>query len=231
MLRSVCTSTRLRSLIVNSFTSFNLVLGVLSLIAATAGLIRFAAWGLLCCVVLDMCDGSLARRWDVSSDFGAQLDSLADMTSFIIAGATLIYYWVQPMTPLWLIILASSLYALSGAFRLARFNTTTTTQPGYFQGMPTTFVAAAVATNYLVAPALNSYWVVALVTLLAVLMVSLFPYPKFSPAMLRRCPPWLMLALVGSAVVNISWTVWLVTAAYISTGPAIWLRRRHLAAR
>src|SRR3569623_222907 len=98
---NVFESTRFRFLIVNSFTSFNLVIGLLSLIAATTGAIWVSAWGLLCWVLLDMCDGSLARRWDVSSDFGAQFDSLADMTSFIVAGATLIYYCVQPNTPLW----------------------------------------------------------------------------------------------------------------------------------
>ena len=222
---NVLESPRFRSLVVNSFTSFNLVLGLLSLIAATADLIRFAAWGLLCCVMLDMCDGALARRWDVSSDFGAQFDSLADMTSFIVAGATLLYYWVQPTTPLWLIVLASAMYTLSGAFRLARFNCTSA-QPGYFQGMPTTFVAAAVAANYLVAPALNSYWVVAVMALLAVLMVSLFPYPKVGPATIRRLPPVLLLALVVGAVVNISWTVWIVTVAYVALGPSIWLRRK-----
>lgn len=222
---NVFASTRFRSLVVNSFTSFNLVIGLLSLIAATTGAIWLSAWGLLCCVLLDMCDGSLARRWDVSSDFGAQLDSLADMTSFIVAGATLLYYWVQPTTPLWLIVLASAIYTLSGAFRLARFNSTST-QPDYFQGMPTTFVAAAVAANYLVAPALNSYWVLAVVVILAILMVSLFPYPKVGPATIRRLPPVLLLALVVGAVVNISWTVWVVTVAYVVLGPSIWLRRR-----
>lgn len=218
--------SRVQYLIVLSFTSFNLVIGVLSLIAATMGLIRLAAWGLLCCVILDACDGSLARRWRVTSDFGAQLDSLADMTSFIIAGATLIYYWVAPTTPLWLIVFASAIYALFGGYRLARFNSTPT-QTGYFQGVPTTFAAAAVAANYLVTPSINSYLVVALTSLFAVLMVSLFPYPKFSPDLLRRCPPWLLVTTAAGALVSVSWTVHLLTAAYLATGPAIWLHRKR----
>ena len=90
---------RLRFLIVNGFTSFNLIIGVLSLIVAGAGHTALAAWGLLLCVLLDSCDGSLARRWQVTSEFGAQLDSLADMTSFIIASVALTYYWAQPTTP------------------------------------------------------------------------------------------------------------------------------------
>ena len=89
--------------IVNTFTGFNLLIGVLALIAAASGAITTAAWGLLLCVLLDGCDGPLARRWRVATDFGAQLDSLADMTSFIIAGAALTFYWVRPTAPFLLI--------------------------------------------------------------------------------------------------------------------------------
>ena len=53
---------RLRFLIVNSFTGFNLLVGVLALIVASTGHVALAAWGLLVCVLLDSCDGSLARR-------------------------------------------------------------------------------------------------------------------------------------------------------------------------
>jgi CDP-diacylglycerol--serine O-phosphatidyltransferase len=212
--------------IVNTFTGFNLLVGVLSLIAATTGAITIAAWGLLLCVLLDACDGSLARRWQVTTAFGAQLDSLADMTSFIIAGAALTFYWVRPTTPFLLIAAVSGLFALSGAIRLARFNSTVS-QSGYFQGMPTTFVAAVVAANYLAYPALDSYWIIALVSLLALLMVSILPYPKL--VSLRHCPPWLWLALAIGACVSLSWVIWIMSAAYICLGPAIWLYRRYSA--
>src|SRR5215213_9309604 len=107
---------------VNAFTSFNLMIGVLSLIVASRGHKVLAAWGVLLCVLLDSCDGSLARRWRVTSEFGAQLDSLADMTSFIIASVVLTYYWAQPTTPFPLLLIVCGLYTLAGAFRLARFN-------------------------------------------------------------------------------------------------------------
>lgn len=213
-------------LVVNTVTSLNLLLGVLSLLATLAGSFQLAAWGLLCSVLIDACDGLLARHWGVTSTFGAQFDSLADMTSFVTAGATLIYAWAQPITPDWLITGVCGLYVLSGAVRLARFNCTTV-QPGYFQGMPTTFVAAALAATYLVTPLLNAYVVTAGTMLLAVLMVSLFPYPKPSPAALRRCPPW-CLALLGLGVITQpGWTLWLLTASYTATGPVIWARRKR----
>lgn len=216
---------KLRFVIVNALTATNLVLGVLALIAATAGSIQLAAWGLLMCVLLDASDGLLARHWCVTSEFGAQLDSLADMTSFITAGGTLIYYWVEPITPPWLISVASALYVLSGAVRLARFNCAPP-QPDYFQGMPTTFVATAVAANYLIAPSIDPYWIVALALLLAVLMISLLPYPKPSPATIRRCSPWCVALLGVGAVISVQWTIWLLTAGYVTSGPAIWLRRK-----
>jgi CDP-diacylglycerol--serine O-phosphatidyltransferase len=219
---------RLRFLIVNGFTSFNLIIGVLSLIVAGAGHTALAAWGLLLCVLLDSCDGSLARRWQVTSEFGAQLDSLADMTSFIIASVVLTYYWAQPTTPFPLLLVVCGLYTLAGAFRLARFNASPEDR-GFFQGIPSTGGAALLAANYLAAPPPSVYGVITLVGLLAVLMVSTLPYPKLRT--LRRCPPWVWLAILVGALASPQITVWVVSAGYIGLGPAIWLHRRGLGIR
>jgi CDP-diacylglycerol--serine O-phosphatidyltransferase len=214
---------RLRFLIVNGFTSFNLMIGVLSLIVAGTGQIALAAWGLLLCVLLDSCDGSLARHWQVTSEFGAQLDSLADMTSFIIASVALTYYWAKPTTPFLLLLIVCGLYTLAGAFRLARFNSSPEDRH-FFQGIPSTGVAALLAANYLVTPPPSAHGVIALVGLLAVLMVSTLPYPKLRT--LRRCPPWIGLAILIGALTNLQITVWILSAGYIGLGPAIWLYRR-----
>ncbi len=214
---------RLRFLIVNGFTSFNLMIGVLSLIIAGTGQIALAAWGLLLCVLLDSCDGSLARHWQVTSEFGAQLDSLADMTSFIIASVALTYYWAKPTTSFLLLLIVCGLYTLAGAFRLARFNSSPEDRR-FFQGIPSTSVAALLAANYLVTPPPSAYGVIALVGLLAVLMVTTLPYPKLTT--LRRCPPWVGLAILLGALANLQLTIWIVSAGYIGLGPAIWLYRR-----
>jgi len=212
-------------LIVNSFTSFNLMIGVLALIVAGTGRIALAAWGLLLCVLLDSCDGSLARRWQVTSEFGAQLDSLADMTSFIIASMALTYYWARPTTPFPLLLIVCGLYALAGAFRLARFNSSPEDRR-FFQGIPSTGGAALRAANYLAAPPPSAYGVIALVALLAVLMVSTLPYPKI--ATLRRCPAWAWAIILAGALASPRITVWAVSACYIGLGPAIWLYRRAM---
>jgi CDP-diacylglycerol---serine O-phosphatidyltransferase len=217
---------RLRFVIVNAFTGVNLLIGVLSLIAATTGLVATAAWGLLLCVLLDTCDGSLARRWRVTTAFGAQLDSLADMTSFIIAGTALTFYWARPTGALVPLVMVSGLYALSGAIRLARFNTAPA-RSDYFQGVPTTFGALVLAANYLGYPALTSGWILALVALLAALMVSTWPYPKLG--LLRRCPPWVVPVVIAGFMFSPTWTIWLLTVIYLGLGPAIWVYNQRLA--
>ncbi len=74
-------------------TCFNMFLGLLSLYLALCGQPFWAAWALLASVCFDACDGYLARKWGVASEFGAQLDSLADFASFCLAGGVLAYAW------------------------------------------------------------------------------------------------------------------------------------------
>lgn len=220
--------TRFRFVLVTLFTTANLLLGLLSLFAAGTSYIWLAAWFILLCVLLDAFDGLLARRWEVVSPFGAQLDSLADMTSFIIGSGALAYYWVMPQpnsNSLVLIVISSALYVIAGAFRLARFGTSGI-KSGYFQGMPTTMVAGMLATTYLVYPLLSWYWVVILVSLLAMLMISSIPYPKFGYAM-PLIPNWCYLLILVGVVVNLARTSWVVMTGYLLSGPIIWLWQRR----
>jgi len=215
----------LRFAIVTSFTGLNILLGLLCLFAAVEGVMEIAAWSLLACVVIDGMDGSLARHWNVQSPFGTQLDSLADMTSFTIAGAVLAFFWFESTISFTLIFSASCLFVLMGAIRLARFNVSLPSSL-YFQGMPTTVVGAVVAITYLAYPQLDSFWGVALVVLLAILMVSSFPYPKFRQA--RKFPPLVWIAILCGIVINLPWTLMLLAIFYILTGPSIWAYRRYI---
>lgn len=215
-----------RFLIVTSVTSINILLGMLALFVSVVGDMHVAALCLLACVVIDGCDGALARHWNVTSAFGTQLDSLADMTSFSIASAVLTFYWFQPDAPFGLIAGASFLYVLSGAIRLARFNVSLPSSH-YFQGLATTVASGIIATTYLAHPQLTSRWGVVLVVLLAVLMVSMFPYPKFRQ--FRKIPLWVWGIVCVGLVINLSWTLWLASLAYLLTGPIIWAYRRYIA--
>lgn len=215
---------KVRSLIVNGVTGLNLVLGLAALIATIQGFPNVAAWFLLAAVVADAADGSLARHWKVSSEFGAQLDSLADMTSFIVASSVLAFYWFSPDLPLPWLAAASGVLVLAGAIRLARFNVVSLPVNGQFQGMPTTAVAALVSMTYLTYPQLNHKWGVALLIMLSLLMVSVFPYPKLCRVL--RYPRWIFGVMAVGAVIDLSWTLWLSAVGYILAGPVSWLQLR-----
>ncbi|MEZ4868853.1 MAG: CDP-alcohol phosphatidyltransferase family protein [Caldilineaceae bacterium] len=217
---------KVRFAVVNGFTAASLILGFASIILTMAGLLTEAALCLLASVALDGCDGNLARRWQVSSSFGAQLDSMADMTAFGVAAAALAYYWLVEKEPSQLVLIAivSGMVALTGAIRLARFNVTPKDDK-YFQGIPTTFAAAVIALLYLATPNLAVLWGLGLVALLAILMVSAFPYMKL--AQLRQLPKWLWLAAAVSMVFNPPAMALTFVSAYLCSGPVLWLKHQR----
>lgn len=73
----------------NALTLANLTCGLFSLILAINGLHRFSALFILIAALCDLFDGRVARMLGVTSDIGAQLDSLADVVSFGVAPAIL----------------------------------------------------------------------------------------------------------------------------------------------
>ena len=91
------------SLVVNGCTSLNLMFGLTTVLLSCHGYTFIASWCLLGSVIWDAADGFLARRWQVASEFGAQLDSLADMTSFSVGGAAFVYGWLEGSMPVWLL--------------------------------------------------------------------------------------------------------------------------------
>ena len=131
------------------FTLMGLFAGFYALIAAIQGKYELAAWAIIAAAIFDMLDGRVARLLNAETAFGAELDSLCDMTSFGLAPAVLIYLWA--LTPLgklgWL---AAFLIAACSALRLARFNTQIGTQDKkYFQGLPTPATALLIASAVL----------------------------------------------------------------------------------
>ena len=84
---------RLKSNIVSLVTGANLVFGTVAIVLSSLGHGRWAVLCLGLAMLMDAADGHLARKWNVFSDFGAELDSLADLTSFVVANAVLIFFW------------------------------------------------------------------------------------------------------------------------------------------
>ncbi|HEY1043413.1 MAG TPA: CDP-diacylglycerol--serine O-phosphatidyltransferase [Telluria sp.] len=120
---------------------------------------RMAAILLVLAGVFDAVDGFVARATGTSSEFGVQLDSIADVMNFGCAPGLLLYCWgfanLGPEHPTLLRAggLAAFVFVACGALRLARFNVSVgRTDPRYFVGMPITAGAACVAAVVLAWP-------------------------------------------------------------------------------
>ena len=168
-----------RRLIPNSISSASLIFGVLSIFKTIEGDFFLAPVFIVIAVIFDSMDGRAARALGVGGgDFGKEMDSLCDMSSFGVAPAIMIYmYGLQDLGLAGQVIAA--LFAVGGCLRLARFNCNTGVVHGYFQGMPipagACFLATYVVSGYQFAPA-----VLAAVTLvIACIMYSEVKFPDF----------------------------------------------------
>ena len=128
----------------------SLASGMVAVFLAIHGDLRLAAVALLACVVLDGCDGGLARKFGVASPFGAQMDSLADLSSFGVADRhrDRTSGWSPRAPTRSRPAPACALVAVCAAIRLARFNVSPK-NGRFFCGVPTTMAAAVLALNIL----------------------------------------------------------------------------------
>ncbi|MCB9262443.1 MAG: CDP-diacylglycerol--serine O-phosphatidyltransferase [Flavobacteriales bacterium] len=120
----------------NSITLGNLALGVLSIICSVSGESLWAAIFIATATIPDFLDGLVARSLRVSSAVGKDLDSLADLVSFCVAPAVMIYTLQQPYETGFVAYL-TILIPVFGALRLARFNNDSR-QTDDFYGLTTT---------------------------------------------------------------------------------------------
>lgn len=169
----------------NMITLFNLLTGFLSLVMASYGQFSTAAWLLVLSLVWDSLDGNIARMFNNPSELGRELDSLADVVSFVVAPVFLMSrFLLQRLSP-WM-LLFFFVYLAAGAYRLARFNVRPATKD-HFEGLPTP--ASAMTLVMTVLACLKNDWThlslfgllsTALIVLLSFLMVSRVYYPKLS---------------------------------------------------
>lgn len=113
----------------NILTSFNLLLGWTSVYFAFQGNINVAIISILLASFFDYLDGFAARKLNAQSELGAQLDSFADLITFGIAPAIIIYnvttisiIFKDNIYDIFLFVILG-LVPLFGAIRLAKFNT------------------------------------------------------------------------------------------------------------
>ncbi|NLU76995.1 CDP-alcohol phosphatidyltransferase [Micromonospora sp. HNM0581] len=215
---------RVKFALVNACTLASLLLGINAIFVAMQGEVRLAALLLIACVAFDGLDGALARKLGVSSPFGAQMDSLADMCSFGLAAPVVVYASLAGSAPTAAAAVAAALVAACAAIRLARFNVSPN-DGRFFSGVPTTMAAAVLALMVVIGMPVPGAVQIAGVALLAFTMVSSFPYAKL--ARLVTLPPWLLLAPVVGALIDIRLTFGLIVFGYLISGPVLWLRQRR----
>lgn len=173
----------------NLFTAGGIFSGMMSLVMSSSGKFEYAAWLILLALLFDGLDGRIARLTKTTSKFGLEFDSLADVISFGVAPAMLLYQFCGVDYGRFGMVV-SALYVIFGAIRLARFNVTTLEiEPSVFIGVPIPTAAVFVSILILLYEkyTLTLYLPLLLVTLfVAILMVSNIRYPSFKKIDLQK---------------------------------------------
>ncbi len=168
----------------NLFTATSIFSGVFSMISAVNGEFNQAAWLILLSLILDGLDGRVARLTNTCSRFGIEFDSLADIVSFGVAPALLMYLFIGHEFGRFGVV-ASALFVIFGAVRLARFNVMTSqVEPSVFIGVPIPTAAVFVALLVLLFEKYgvkSDYGIIIMILsiLVSFLMVSNIRYPSF----------------------------------------------------
>ena len=191
----------MRRYLPSALTLVNLYLGLLSISLVMSGDVRNGAFLVLFGMFFDGLDGKLARLLDVTSNFGKELDSLADVITFGVAPAVLLlsFGWVSPLYQV-----TAAIFVFAGAIRLARFNTQPVAAVSHFVGLPITAGGGIAATAVLYSHMLPGALLPLAYVLLASLMLSTLPYPSFKSVSLPRNGA----VLVGSILATLG-VLWL----------------------
>ena len=170
------------------FTLINLFLGFIAIINIMDGHYYISCFLILAAGAFDSVDGKIARLMGIPTNFGKEIDSLADMVSFCLAPSILVYsLYTQNMPGISGEIIASAPLFM-GAIRLARFNTDVPgEQSAYFTGLPTPMNALSIASLVLFIEHFKIHnpeysqprLLLPLILSLSYLMVSQVHYAKF----------------------------------------------------
>ncbi len=202
-----------RAVVPSLFTVLNMFCGFLSIVQSSEGKFTNACWFIVLAGVFDSLDGFMARLTKSSSQFGVEIDSLSDVVSFGTAPAFLVYKLsLFQLEGFGLII--SSLLALLGGIRLARFNIQLVGfDKNYFVGLPIPASAITIisfvlffydeksgAFLYSFAPTILPFLTV-IVSLLMVSKVKYDTLPKFSKKEFQQHPIRTISALFAALLI------------------------------
>ena len=187
----------------DAFTLSNALFGVISIFAVHEGFTDLALILLLLAAVADGLDGYIARRY-TCSELGESLDSLADVISFGVAPAVIIYSIYSTLNQL-LIGALVCFYVTCGILRLARFNALA--KDADFEGLPITAGCVMLASYLLMDEKyIHVYVLFMLLIVLSLLMVSNLPYFKLRKTKNIALGSVIFGLLIPSFFVNIEYT-------------------------
>lgn len=246
------------------FTAANIAAGYYAISQAIAGSssepmhFDLAAKAIGFAILFDGLDGRIARMTNTASAFGRELDSLADVIAFGIAPAILAWLWGFRSLPamddfelrgqvIKFGAVATFIFLMAGAARLARFNIQLNPQPSnpgrpgkkYFVGMPIPAGAGVIAAvvHFARGNPLQLWWLSAtwgaIVCLLAFLMVSTWRFYSFKELNLRR-PLNFRWIIVFGGMIALGWyfsRYVLITIAVVYTLAGILARLSYLVRR
>lgn len=185
----------------NFITTLNLYFGFLSIIETSSHNFHKAALYIIVAAVFDMFDGRIARLLKENSKFGMEFDSIADIVSFGIAPAFLIYMSNNLIRGRYGIALAF-IYIAAGALRLARFNVLEETEhQKNFMGLPIPMAAVVIASFILYASKygytskLNIY-IPFFYVILAFFMISSIGFPSFKSIEKPKSLPFFFILII-----------------------------------
>jgi CDP-diacylglycerol--serine O-phosphatidyltransferase len=206
----------IRKSLPNFFTVGNLAMGLIAIILVFNDKPELGAIMIIIAMLLDGLDGRVARALNAQSDFGKELDSLSDVISFGVAPAFVMYVMAfqnEPDLHVALTWIATVIFPICGALRLARFNVSSDDTPGYFIGMPIPMAGGALAMLAIFHGRIAEYTgehaalyvLMGLTFLLSYLMISKHKYPSFKKAGIPKSLIWVLIGLLILTLVVIIW--------------------------
>lgn len=220
----------------NLLTSAGLFAGFYAIMQSRLGHYEAACLAIYVAMIMDILDGRLARLTNTMTKFGSEFDSLADMVSFGVAPALVMYEFALVGTGK-LGSFVTFVFIACAALRLARFNVASISDKKYFLGLPSPGAAGLIASLVWVMVdydvtigAVTPYAIALLMVITAIAMVSNVPYRSFKDVDLKNKMPFvgmIVLVLVIAIIyLDPPSAFLLIGVSYMLSGLAIYIMRK-----
>ncbi|HNW83536.1 MAG TPA: phosphatidylcholine/phosphatidylserine synthase [bacterium] len=222
-------------LIPNFFTGMNMLIGLISIFYSIKGNYVNAGWLILLSTIMDKLDGTAARFFKASSDFGVEFDSFSDFVSFGFAPSTLVFsYYLNAGASIendFYIFVACAVYVVFSAVRLAKYNVSQSDDHDFFYGLTTTMSGGLISLYMIFAIETDIKWlewlldinlVAGMLIFQAILLLVPFKYPKLNKPASRAGQLFMCVGFVTFAglilIRKLPWFIYIIGIIFIVVG-------------